>query len=59
MTFNIRLGTTMDSVNQWPERTEKVFALIRKYDPDIIGIREATRQNSWINQTCSSSSSLS
>jgi len=41
MTYNIRLDTKMDSVNQWPNRTEKVFALIRKYDPDIIGIQEA------------------
>jgi len=41
MTYNIRLDTPVDSVNQWPKRTEKVFDVIRKYDPDILGIQEA------------------
>lgn len=41
MTYNIRYDTPVDSVNQWPKRTEKVYALIRKYDPDILGIQEA------------------
>lgn len=41
MTYNIRLDTPMDSINQWPKRTHKVFDLIRKYDPDILGIQEA------------------
>src|SRR5688572_4000861 len=41
MTYNIRLDTPVDSVNQWPKRTQKVFDLIRKYDPDILGVQEA------------------
>lgn len=41
MTYNIRLDTPVDSVNQWPKRMHKVFALIRKYDPDILGVQEA------------------
>jgi len=41
MTYNIRLDTPVDSVNQWPKRTHKVFALIKKYDPDILGVQEA------------------
>ncbi|MEO7990028.1 MAG: endonuclease/exonuclease/phosphatase family protein [Chryseolinea sp.] len=41
MTYNIRLDIAIDSVNQWPNRTHKVFALIKKYDPDILGVQEA------------------
>jgi endonuclease/exonuclease/phosphatase family metal-dependent hydrolase len=41
MTYNIRLDTPVDSINQWPKRTQKVFDLIRKYDPDILGVQEA------------------
>jgi endonuclease/exonuclease/phosphatase family metal-dependent hydrolase len=41
MTYNIRLDHTVDGVNQWPKRSDKVYALIRKYDPDILGIQEA------------------
>jgi endonuclease/exonuclease/phosphatase family metal-dependent hydrolase len=41
MTYNLRLDTESDGVNQWGKRKEKVFALIRKYDPDIFGVQEA------------------
>ena len=41
MTYNIRLDTPVDSINQWPNRSHKVYLLIQKYDPDIIGIQEA------------------
>ena len=41
MTYNIRLDIAIDSVNQWPNRTHKVFALIKKYNPDILGVQEA------------------
>lgn len=41
MTYNIRLDTPVDSVNQWPKRTGKVYALIKKYDPDMLGVQEA------------------
>jgi endonuclease/exonuclease/phosphatase family metal-dependent hydrolase len=40
MTFNIRLDTPQDSVNQWPKRDHKVYALVQKYDPDLIGLQE-------------------
>lgn len=41
MTYNIRYDTPADSINQWPMRMHKVVDLIRKYDPDILGIQEA------------------
>jgi len=41
MTFNIRYDNQGDGVNQWSNRKEKVADLIRKYDPDIIGVQEA------------------
>ena len=33
MTYNIRLDTPNDSVNQWPKRTHKVYALIKNMTP--------------------------
>jgi endonuclease/exonuclease/phosphatase family metal-dependent hydrolase len=41
MTYNIRLDVASDGINQWSNRTEKLPALIRKYDPDLIGLQEA------------------
>lgn len=41
MTYNIRYDNPGDSINAWPNRIEKVSSLIRKYDPDIIGVQEA------------------
>lgn len=41
MTYNIRYDNPGDGVNAWPNRIEKVTALIRKYDPDVIGVQEA------------------
>ena len=41
MTYNIRLDTPSDSANQWGKRTDRVYALIQKYDPDILGVQEA------------------
>jgi endonuclease/exonuclease/phosphatase family metal-dependent hydrolase len=41
MTYNIRLDHPVDSINQWPKRDHKVYALIKKYDPDIFGVQEA------------------
>lgn len=41
MTYNIRLDTEADGINQWGKRTEKVFELIKKYDPDLLGVQEA------------------
>ena len=41
MTYNIRYDTPADSVNQWGKRTSKVYALIGKQDPDVLGVQEA------------------
>jgi endonuclease/exonuclease/phosphatase family metal-dependent hydrolase len=41
MTYNIRYDNPGDGVNAWPNRIEKVTALIRKYNPDVIGVQEA------------------
>ena len=41
MTYNIRYDNPGDGVNQWDKRKSKVFDLLKKYDPDIIGVQEA------------------
>lgn len=41
MTFNLRYDNPGDGVNQWSERKGKVFNLLRKYDPTLIGVQEA------------------
>lgn len=41
MSYNIRLDVASDGVNAWPNRPNKVAALITKYDPDILGVQEA------------------
>lgn len=41
MTYNIRLNTTSDGVNSWPNRKEKVTDLIKKIDADAFGVQEA------------------
>lgn len=41
LTYNIRLDTTADDVNQWPNRKEKVANLLRKESPHIFGVQEA------------------
>lgn len=41
MTYNIRYDNPGDGENQWNNRTGKVYDLIKKYDPDIIGVQEA------------------
>jgi endonuclease/exonuclease/phosphatase family metal-dependent hydrolase len=41
MTYNIRYDNPQDGVNAWPSRKDKVFDLLKKYDPDILGIQEA------------------
>ena len=40
MTYNIRYDAPSDGVNQWPKRTQKVYDLIKKHDPDLIGLQE-------------------
>jgi endonuclease/exonuclease/phosphatase family metal-dependent hydrolase len=41
MSFNIRLDTETDGINQWKNRTDKVIALIKKNNPDLLGVQEA------------------
>jgi endonuclease/exonuclease/phosphatase family metal-dependent hydrolase len=41
MTYNIRYDNPGDGVNAWPNRIEEVSALIRKYNPDLIGVQAA------------------
>lgn len=41
MTYNIRYDNPKDGPNQWDKRKSKVFALVKKYDPDIFGVQEA------------------
>ena len=41
LTYNIRLDTPADGVNQWPNRKGKVAALLQKHNPDIFGVQEA------------------
>lgn len=43
LSFNIRCATCEDSgsINHWSKRKERVFQIIDKYDPEIIGLQEA------------------
>ena len=43
MSYNIRFDNPGDSINAWPNRKEKVFQLLKKYDPDVIGVQEALK----------------
>ncbi|MCJ0742747.1 endonuclease/exonuclease/phosphatase family protein [Pedobacter montanisoli] len=41
LTYNIRLNTSNDGENAWPNRQENVKALIKFHDIDILGVQEA------------------
>jgi endonuclease/exonuclease/phosphatase family metal-dependent hydrolase len=41
MTYNIRLDVASDGINQWSNRTETLPAVIRKHDPELLGLQEA------------------
>lgn len=41
MTYNIRYDNPGDGENAWDNRKQKIFDLLKKYDPDIIGVQEA------------------
>ncbi len=43
MTFNIRYNNPADSLYSWENRKEMVFGVITKYQPDVIGIQEALK----------------
>ncbi|WP_428387315.1 endonuclease/exonuclease/phosphatase family protein [Mucisphaera sp.] len=41
MSFNIRFGTANDGANAWEHRREAVMGMIRRHDPDLLGVQEA------------------
>ena len=41
MTFNIRYGTADDGENAWSLRKHTVIEMIRRHDPDLLGVQEA------------------
>jgi endonuclease/exonuclease/phosphatase family metal-dependent hydrolase len=41
MTYNIRYATEQDGINAWSKRQNKVFELMKREDPAIIGLQEA------------------
>jgi endonuclease/exonuclease/phosphatase family metal-dependent hydrolase len=41
MTYNIRYGTAPDGVNAWPLRKERLLELVKRHDPDVLGLQEA------------------
>ena len=41
ITFNIRLNTSSDGLNAWPNRIEMVTGLLKFHEPDIFGLQEA------------------
>jgi endonuclease/exonuclease/phosphatase family metal-dependent hydrolase len=43
MTFNIRYGTANDGENNWNNRKEMVFDVIRNHPSDVVGLQEALR----------------
>lgn len=40
MTFNLRYANEADGDNAWPKRKDALIALIKKHDPDVLGIQE-------------------
>ena len=40
MTYNIRLDNREDGINRWDERKKGLVSLIKKLNPDILGIQE-------------------
>lgn len=41
MSYNIRLDTEADGINQWKNRSDKVASLIKKHNPNLLGVQEA------------------
>lgn len=41
MSYNIRLDTKADGINQWGNRIDKVSQLIKLHNPDLLGVQEA------------------
>lgn len=40
MSYNLRFDNPGDGVNQWSQRKESVYALLKKMNPDILGVQE-------------------
>lgn len=43
MTYNIRNSNANDGVNNWDNRKEKLFALVHKVNPDVLGTQEVLK----------------
>ncbi len=43
MTYNIRYGTANDGENSWANRKEMACDVLRRHNPDIVGLQEALR----------------
>ena len=43
MTFNVRYGTAPDGENRWERRREMLLGVIANFDPDVLGVQEALR----------------
>lgn len=41
MSFNIRYGTADDGPNRWELRRGQLIDLLKRYDPDVLGVQEA------------------
>jgi endonuclease/exonuclease/phosphatase family metal-dependent hydrolase len=41
--FNIRYGTAKDGDDAWPNRRDQLFDLLKREQPDLIGLQEALR----------------
>ena len=44
MTFNVRYVTKSDGENQWSLRREMLEKVIHDFDPDVLGVQEALRE---------------
>lgn len=44
MSFNIRFGTASDGENSWPRRKSLVRDVIRDFEPHLLGLQEALRE---------------
>lgn len=41
MTYNLRFATAPDGENAWRHRRAALIALVKKHDPDVLGVQEA------------------
>lgn len=43
MTFNVRYGTADDGPNRWDLRRDLLLGVVKEFDPDLLGVQEALR----------------